>query len=493
MVQFTGTVNGTGRIYNPRVFETLVSLFRQRDSMEALIQTALAFVKDKWHSRTGLVVALSAAAVFLIVIFAGIDLEQVSRSEWIITSLVLVSIYIFWSKTTLPRVPKGRVGFGIAIQFEDSEHERKLRSDFLLTLRELLASSRLSHQFSFIEIPKGSANKITDEEQARSIMKRVKLDFLLYGRARLRTMPQGPAHVLDLRGVVRHAPVSKKVSESLGKDFGKVLPSRLIVGPEGNMFACEFAARHIDSVARYVIGTAAALSGDFDYAEQLLLGSEERLKAFVEKEEGSPISALLHSVQKRIADLYRVWLRTLVRSYTLRREMGAFTKTEQLAVKLQTYVPNDYEAHLCAALCAFVLRRDIAKARREIEACRKIDDAAWSYSEAFLNAYEGDLEAAYRSYRKAFQSPLENVTTPIQCEEFIQMVLDQEPDRPWLYYCLGLINQRAKGDLQAARADFTNFIERSDPTRFKTAIGIARKWIDEIDDMIARGPNHVPT
>ena len=57
--------------------------------MGDLIQAAIALVRDKWHSRTGLAVALAAAATFLLVIFAGVDLNQVSLFEWIITSLVL--------------------------------------------------------------------------------------------------------------------------------------------------------------------------------------------------------------------------------------------------------------------------------------------------------------------------------------------------------------------------------------------------------------------
>jgi len=257
-----------------------------------------------------------------------------------------------------------------------------------------------------------------------------------------------------------------------------------MVSPSGNMFACEFVAQHIDSVARYIIGTAAALSNDFDYAEQLLLDSEKRLNQVLQQTKAAPISVLLATVQRRIGELYFIRLQRLIDQYTSRRDMESLCDAEAMIDKLQVYDPGNYSGHLCRAICAFMLRRNLDEARREIEACRKTHDSAWMYSEAFLHAYDGDLQNAYRSYRNAFQAPLQDPTVPIQSEEFIQIVLDQEPNRPWLYYCTGLINYRAKRDLASARADFRNFVERSDAVGFGTQIAIAKQWIHEIDALL---------
>jgi hypothetical protein len=70
----------------------------------------------------------------------------------------------------------------------------------------------------------------------------------------------------------------------------------------------------------------------------------------------------------------------------------------------------------------------------------------------------------------------------MQCEEFIQIVIDEEPDRGWLYYCLGLINHRAKGDLKAARDDFARFVDGVDKVRFGRHVAIAAEWVREIDE-----------
>lgn len=103
------------------------------------------------------------------------------------------------------------------------------------------------------------------------------------------------------------------------------------------------------------------------------------------------------------------------------------------------------------------------------------------YSEAFLNAYDGDLDSAYKMYRRAFDAPLQNSNTPMDCEIFIQNILEEEPNRYWLYFCLGLINFREKRDLQLAREHFSSFLTIVEADRYKDQVKAARNWIEEID------------
>lgn len=70
---------------------------------------------------------------------------------------------------------------------------------------------------------------------------------------------------------------------------------------------------------------------------------------------------------------------------------------------------------------------------------------------------------------------------PLQSESFILRLIDDEPEHRALYFCLGLINFRAKRDLRAAREDFRRFIEHADPSRHARQIQAAQEWISEID------------
>lgn len=250
------------------------------------------------------------------------------------------------------------------------------------------------------------------------------------------------------------------------------------------MFACEFAAQYTDIAARFVMGLAAAVSGDFVYAEELLLDAEAKVTTHVKQAEGTPPSVLLDRIRQCLIELYQWRLSGLSREYRATRDRAFLEEQERIGLKLFARTPNDYSLRLLRTLAAFMLRRDLSAARREIDACRGIEDGTWMYGEAFLLAYEGDLEGAYRAYRRAFESPLFDPNVPVECEDFIQTVLDEEPDKPWLYYCLGLLNYRAKGDLEAARGDFTRFIETADRVRFSKQIDIARKWLREIDGVL---------
>lgn len=439
---------------------------------------------ERWHSRTGLVAAIAGVLLIGILLFAGITLANVSPAEWVILGSVVLAVVVAWFLTRVERVPSDRVGFGVAINYENSEDAKQLRSDFVLTLRDLLHGSENLHRFQFIAFPDSLAKWVAGEEQAKWLARKANLRFLIHGRARLRNLPKGPAYVLDLGWLVTHAPLDKRESDEFKADALTVFPARMILVSPDNLIACEFAAHHVDAVARYVIGTAAALSEDFPYAERLLLDAEAKLVSYVKQAEGAALSVLLGRVKARIGELYSAWLDTLSRQYALKRERHFLEEAEALVPRLQAYRDDKYPGYLTAAMAAFMLRRDIDEARRQLQKCRTSQDATWKYSDAFLIAYEGDLDGAYRVYRNALESPLDEPTVPMQCEEFIQIVLDEEPERKWLYFCLGILNHRAKGDLLRARKDFATFVAGVDPARFKAHIKIAQKWIGEIDAVI---------
>ena len=444
------------------------------------IPAAFDFVVDRWDSRSGLIMALFVLVVVLLVTFAGVDVSKIQPTEWAIVILSCLGLSFLWWWHRLPRVPKNKLGFGVAIAFEHSDHAQKLRSDFILILRDLLLASQLSQRFHFVEFGASAARGIVDADDATRLARRCNLHFLLHGRARLRNLPNGPAHVINLSGVVRHRPIGSKQSQQFNADFGAALPRRLIVDSDGDVLLCEFAASHIDAVSRYVIGTAAILSSDWRFAEELLLDAESTLQGLVKVAEGAPPAVLLDRVQRRIRDLYRTWLDVAIERHKRSRDNTILQEVDAVCNKLKEYEPDNYQRHVSAALVAFTVHNDIVAARRELEACHKYTDATWRYSEAFLHAFNGDLQNAYKSYSKAFRSPLRDLTVPMQCEEFIQGIIDREPQRKWLYYCVGLINYQAKGDLEAALRDFKQFVDSADPERFRRQIRSAERWMRDI-------------
>ena len=454
--------------------------------MSELQRVILASIKHRWDSKSGLIIALLLAISILVPSFSGLDLEDVSGLEWVIIAACLIAVVVFWKVSQIDRVSAGKVGVGVALEMEDGPDAPQVKADFIDTLRRLLEGSPLRHQFEFKVYSNSVAKKLSSVESAIEFSNKSGTHFLLYGRVRQRTIDGEPAHVLDLQGIVRHVHIDSEMAKLFGAEFRSALPERLIIGPRGDMVMCELAARHIDSVARYVIGTAAALSNDFVYAEQLLLGSSTTLEDFVSTEGGAFLSGLLGRVEKRINELYQRWLAVLMNRYTQERDPNILAESESVIEKLRSRDQNDLQTKLAAATCAFVLRGDIETARKENLSCKGSRDGIWKYGLAFLATYEDDLGQAYHWYKNAFNSSLENPTVPTQCEEFIQIILENEPEKWSLYYALGLINYRAKQDLQSAKRDFQTFLDNTHFDETEKAVISSKRYVRQIENRLSR-------
>ena len=307
--------------------------------MPDLLQTALNVAQDRWHSPTGLAVALASVAAVLIGAFAGIDITEVKFVEWLVIIAAGAVTALVWRATRLPRVMPGRIGFGVAIQCEDSQHAKQLRSDFVLALCDLITSTGHGTLFQFIELPPSVARRILSADEATGFARQCGLYFLLYGRARMRDLPDGSSHVIDLYGVVSHAPIKDSQSQQLGAEFSAVLPNRLLVPAKGDVLHFQFAAKHIDAVSLYVIGTAAALSNDLKLAERLLVDAESRLRDGVTRAD----DVLRDRVRRRISQVYKELLARQIRRHTRTRDVAAVQEAEAVIANLRQYAQDDYD------------------------------------------------------------------------------------------------------------------------------------------------------
>lgn len=458
--------------------------------MEDNAKRILEWGLDRWHSASGLAAVLAGTAGASIVILTGVSVANLSWREWLGIAVLLAAVCVIWWRTHIRRVSAKRVGFGVAIVIDRSENSN-LRADFVDTLKQLLSESRLKRPFEFVEFSQTlSARVATDDQAAIWLAGKANLTFLIYGRARLREANGTQSHVLDLKWAVRHAPIPLEQSTRLQSDADALFPRRWIFAA-GNLFSCEFAAQFVDAVARYVIGSAALASSEHEYAEQMLLEAERRLDLKVNNS-SSTKAVVLNRVRAKIAENYWEWAQTYIVRYTFRtRDKSELAAAEPILTRLRNYDPDNYSARQSSAMIAFLLRRDLTAAKAEVERSRGESDATWRYNEAFLCAYEGDLEAAYRSYSRAFEAPLGESSVPTQSEEFIQIIIDEEPERGWLYFCTGIINYRAKGDLIAARNDLRLFQQKADPVRFGRQLEAVARWLPDIEAKLRDGANGV--
>ena len=285
-----------------------------------------------------------------------------------------------------------------------------------------------------------------------------------------------------LEGVVRHAPIPHGASLDLCADFARSLPRKLFLRGTSEVLSFEATSEWIDTTTRYIVAIAAFFSGDPDYAERLFLSVEDRLKRRTPR--FPPIREIAQRLPQRMIALYDAWLRYLVNRYILTRDRKTLADADDIARKLLERMPSNYGGLLIRSIAAFQLRRDIVEARRHLRGCRRVDDGTWRYNEAFLSAYEGNLDSALRQLLTAVKARTGDVTVPLQSEEFIHDVIVSEPDKYQLFFCSGLINEHAKHDVSGAIRDYTAFIEQARPRgEYAACVAYAQNALQRLSGM----------
>lgn len=443
-----------------------------------LVKATLDRIQEKWESKWTLILVLFVVSTALIWGFSQFRLEDVSLLEWAITVIALAMIVGMWFVTNrMPKHKAQKVGFGVAISCGDEEQWRVLKEDLIDTLRRLLAQGPNGERFDLIVHNHRISAETNDNNSAVDLLKRSNASFLIYGSAKLRQLNGKEHHVLRLDGVVAHDRVPGNISKAFASEFGEVLPRDIRLPKDEGMVPLELTAELVDVCSRYIIGTAAMISGDYDYALSLF----EELVVKIQNnsfQSAIQIQKIRSRIPERIAAVHQQKVNVLAEFYRLKRDKAYLVKIEEELRVLGELTPQWYKGHLLRAICAFVLRRDTGAAWREVKSCERVPDTTWRFTEAFLHAYDGKLNLAWRSYQVGFENAPADPTVPIQCEEFINIVLNEEPEKTHLYYCLGLINWKAKGDLESAAADFRKFLECTSEKKYPRQHKLAKRWID---------------
>ena len=442
------------------------------------LKDLVLYVQEYWHRRSTLVVLLLIVVIFSMSLFSLIKFEEISIGGWITISIILLSVILLWKFTTsIPKSSKRTLGFVVALIIDSKDQRKKIADDFLFSLKEILNRSTFRSHFAFIEFPQFYARKINSQDDALKYMNKSHSQFMIYGRAREREIKGEAHHVLNLHGAVVHHPIPIEISKKFSEEFSELFPQRLLISREEDIFKFEFTSEWINIVSKYIIGIAAFFSLDINYSQTLFeeLSSNMRLK----KIDIPAINKIKHRLPSRLTDVYLTQARINHYHWRQTRDPEILIKIKNFLDKLQTISPNNYDANLLRSIYYFVSSRDLNSAKTEIKKCENNIDATWRYSYAFLLAYEGDLKRSLRLYRSAFNHKCE-LSVPFETEEFIEWILEKEPDKTQLYFCLGLINYHAKEDYKKAKDDFQTFTDLCEDNNYIAEISVANDYLNKI-------------
>jgi hypothetical protein len=439
---------------------------------EALIK----FIQKNWHTVLGL---LSAGSLIALISF---ELVRHLGLPWYIAlgggTIGFVITAWYWHRgRSIPKNPRGRFGFMVAVCCSDEKQQAKVREDFVQQLRALIKEGSAVSTFNFVEVPDRVAPRLLELDELERARRKANAHFAIVGRVRLRDFDGKPHHVIDIRGLVAHKGLDKAVHETFQKEFSELLPQRIQFPQDSDLLSFEFTAELADIVARYIIGLAAALSGDLDYAERMYTSVSEKLSRTKQK------FLVLEKIRTRLPfRFFEINEARAKHAYDLWRAAKTDENVATLGAHLAKIPDEPYAGRVLPlrAIHAVVGRRDIARARQIMIQFNAPENAVWHFNLAFLDAYDGQMRRAIDHYRNGSRAVIEEARLA-DIEEFINWALEANPDKYQFHYCLGFFNWKVRGDLRLAKRYFMNFLSQARASEFQGEQRLARKWLTEIE------------
>lgn len=450
------------------------------------VNTIINTLKKHWPHRIGLV------AAWIVILGLEIPLFTVIKPKLdfitlilIIAATLLLASGAWWCSRKPPKTRKGKVGFALSLWCDDEDEAKRVREDFILTLRRLIKSGRTGRLFQFLGIPSHIAETVVDQDDAQRLKVETGCHFLIYGRIRLREFNQRPHYFLELDGLVAHRPIPVNASKELAKEFSELLPRKVTIAKENDLLAFQFTSDWAEVVARYIMGIAAAVSGDLEYAEQLYTDALSKVNQV--PTDFPVFSKLKERIPIRLFELDEARAQLSLGLWENDHDLKHIQELRETLEKIEREHSVETPALLTLkAISAFLSQRDTREPLQFLNRIRTQDrDAVWHFNAGFLKAYDGDLRSGIRHYRSALAFQLYPGLTA-KIEDFICVVLEEERNKSQLHYCLGFFNWKIKGDCVQAVQDFQKFLQLSDESVFVQEKKLAQKWITEIERGLGR-------
>lgn len=244
-----------------------------------------------------------------------------------------------------------------------------------------------------------------------------------------------------------------------------------------DLLGLDFLSSWTHVVAKYIVGMAAAFSGDFNFAAIVF----EDLQKQLHPSAGEPpaVARIRGQLPKRLAEV------NTLRASRAHHRWVASKSDQHLAEigKFSDAVPDQFVKQIGAAnlkaIWLFLSKRDARSALALIEQNRIEGDLAWLVNRAFLHAYLGNLRRANVFYRKA-EGYQTNAEVLRQVDEFLEWLSGQEPDKVEILFCIGMVAWRIRGDLVVAEREFQLFLSRCPQGMYAGERQMVESWLVEI-------------
>lgn len=445
--------------------------------VDKLTGPLFAFISEKsikWYSPIICGLILVGPILFgLSQVFDTKGLSIILQSTIFAASFCMGALLIIMIRPK--RFKEGTIGFILAIKTEDSSLESRVISDILPKVQDCLIKNT-SISFSAQALRPVHSNLIEDDEIAIEYLKYCRGRFLLHGSLTKRKHKGEDCLSLKVRALVTHTLTTRENSNLLSHEMAAVIPKATNFSAKDELSGLEFTGEMIAFGAQYIVGIALFISGNMAEAIKTLKSLLSQINNANKKSQIGN-SKIVPLIEKRLLEFS---LLQIEQEYLKWRDDHKIERMQEIDFQV-TQLPELWKQNVVAlnqrAICHFVIRRNVSASKELIRRARVIDpkNSAIYYSQAFLEAYSGQITEAKRLYARGFQLDTQGELS-LEVEEFLSWILKEEPDKTQLLFFLGYINHHKKQDLLSARRDLSLFLDQSDQ---KTHL-LLRKEADEL-------------
>jgi hypothetical protein len=455
---------------------------KHTSAWDKVAEVVIPLLVRNWFERwVGVCLAILGAVGFL---YVGTHYDLTTIPLWLLAAGLGIGAVIFlghWAITKPRQTKKGHIGVLFALLADSPDEEKRMAEDFVTTLRNCFDNPSTAARFDFIEVEKWRAAKIVDTATAQEVLLASQGQILIWGSVKVRVLDGKEYHILCAREIVLHSAVGLQESRELSTEMALIFPTQINVSRENDLIGLQITSAWLGEACQYFVAVAALMSGDLMLAQMLLEKLES--SSIHAKVQGAPAVTLRNCVRTRLADVHFARLTNTHVRWRRHRRIEDLEEAHRIADVLKSYAHDPYAYHLEQAIYCFVKNRDLKGAQDHIWECRRSGDATWRISKAFLSGYEGDLDTAMTFYLKAAQRQCEG-HIPVETEEFMTWVLEQEPDKAQIHFCLAYLNWKLKGDPVTARRDFQAFIDHPNAAKFPKHVAIAREFLAKQEEQL---------
>ena len=392
-----------------------------------------------------LALALISMVYFTFVATLG-SLDGITLTKRIYHTIGIV-FFIVWclysgiclAKHRLPRAPKEYVAVLFCIDTESEKLFTIAKSKLVSNFQDSLEHNA-KIRFKALCIPRKRVAKydLTQDADCLELLYKTHSVLLVQVQYTADDVDDSENFKLTVCYGVRHPEISEDVEKALSYDMAQLgAPIRKQRFDKKNAIDIfDFTTQALVFACQYIMGFAVLLAGDGQNAVTLLL----QARKIAEINEGDYFNKanLLQLVDERLSAAYYLSAAIQLRKFQSDHSIAYLQEMDKNLELYNRIHPDTYGYNLDKAYVLVCLYKDGQAAKKCIERCKEINlNDSWQYSEAFLSAYLGKSAGiVFSKYAKAFKKPY---TNPVELLDFIEFVLEQEPNKVTLHLAAGIL------------------------------------------------------